>query len=73
MLFRSTPALITAVSREFDVIPGATTDDGELTVEVVYCLGSCALAPIAVLDGKVMGGMREDVLLERLAARVSPG
>jgi NADH:ubiquinone oxidoreductase subunit E len=70
---KGTPALITAVSREFDVIPGATTDDGELTVEVVYCLGSCALAPIAVLDGKVMGGMREDVLLERLAARVSPG
>lgn len=70
---KGSPALVTAVGREFEVAPGETSDDGELTVEIVYCMGSCALAPIAVLDGRVMGGMREEVLLDRLAAVVAPG
>jgi len=26
-----------------------------LTVEVVYCLGSCGLAPVAVIDDQVVG------------------
>ena len=70
---KGTPALITAVSGEFNVAPGKTSDDGELTVEIVYCMGSCALAPIAVLDGRVMSGMRESLLLDRLTECVAPG
>lgn len=34
---------------------GATTPDGRLTVEPVYCLGLCACAPAAMLDGEVVG------------------
>ncbi|MDE2458418.1 MAG: formate dehydrogenase subunit gamma [Rhodospirillales bacterium] len=30
---------------------GGTTPDGRLTVESVYCLGLCACAPSAMLDG----------------------
>jgi formate dehydrogenase subunit gamma len=30
---------------------GGTTPDGRLTVEPVYCLGLCACAPSALLDG----------------------
>ncbi|MCJ7726550.1 MAG: NAD(P)H-dependent oxidoreductase subunit E [Acidimicrobiia bacterium] len=70
---KGTPALITAVSGEFEISPGETSDDGELTVEIVYCMGSCALAPIAVLDGRVMGGMGESLLLDRLAECLEPG
>lgn len=29
-----------------------TTDDGELTVEPIYCLGLCASSPAALLDGE---------------------
>lgn len=32
--------------------PGATSADGGLTVESVYCLGHCALSPAAMLDGE---------------------
>ncbi|HTR87193.1 MAG TPA: formate dehydrogenase subunit gamma [Reyranella sp.] len=32
-----------------------TTPDGRLTIEPVYCLGLCATAPSAMLDGEVMG------------------
>jgi NADH:ubiquinone oxidoreductase subunit E len=69
---KGTPILITGVQDKYGVGPGETTEDGELTVEVVYCLGSCALAPVAVLDNQLMGRMRQEKLLrtmeEQLAA-----
>jgi len=34
---------------------GATTPDGALTVEAVYCLGNCALSPSALVDGEPLG------------------
>jgi formate dehydrogenase subunit gamma len=34
---------------------GGTTPDGRLTVEPIYCLGLCACAPSALLDGEVHG------------------
>ncbi len=34
---------------------GGTTPDGRLSVEPVYCLGLCACAPSAMLDGAVHG------------------
>jgi NADH-quinone oxidoreductase subunit E len=67
---KGTPVLLTAVEEEFDIHPGQTTDDGELTVEIVYCLGSCALAPVAVLDGEVMGRMRQEKLLRRVKKHI---
>lgn len=32
-----------------------TTPDGAVTVEPVYCLGMCACAPAAMVDGKAVG------------------
>ncbi|MHB1205474.1 MAG: formate dehydrogenase subunit gamma [Rhodospirillaceae bacterium] len=32
-----------------------TTADGRITLEPVFCLGLCACAPAAMVDGKVMG------------------
>jgi NADH-quinone oxidoreductase subunit E len=58
--------LLTAVEEEYGIGPGDTTEDGELTIEVVYCLGSCALAPVAVLDDEVMGRMRQEMLLRKM-------
>jgi formate dehydrogenase subunit gamma len=34
---------------------GETTADGRLTIEPVYCLGLCATAPAAMLDGEPHG------------------
>ena len=63
---KGTPALATAIEEEFGIGPGETTEDYELTTEIVYCLGSCALAPVAIMDGKVMGHLRQDALLEQV-------
>jgi formate dehydrogenase subunit gamma len=34
-----------------------TTPDGQVSLEPVFCLGLCACAPSAMLDGKVVGGL----------------
>lgn len=34
---------------------GETSADGKVTLEPVYCLGLCATAPSAMLDGKLVG------------------
>lgn len=46
-----------------------TTADGALTVEPVYCLGLCACAPAAMIDGKVVGRV-DDARMGRLLAEV---
>lgn len=67
---KGTPKLMAAVADEYGIGPGETTQDGELTFEVVYCLGSCALAPVAVLDGQVMGRMRRERLLSEVRSQL---
>lgn len=32
---------------------GETSDDGKITVEATYCLGNCAMAPAAMINGKL--------------------
>jgi NADH-quinone oxidoreductase subunit E len=66
---KGAPRLMNAVEDELGVIPGETTEDGELTVEIVYCMGSCALAPVAVLDGQVTGRMQPELLLRKVKQR----
>jgi formate dehydrogenase subunit gamma len=42
------------VLKRFHLDWGGTTPDGRLTVEATYCLGLCACAPAAMLDGEPM-------------------
>ena len=44
-----------------------TTLDGAVTLEPVYCLGLCACAPAAMLDGEVIGSIDENVIDEMVA------
>jgi formate dehydrogenase subunit gamma len=41
-----------------------TSDDGAVTVEPVYCLGLCACAPAAMVDGEVIGRLDADAVGE---------
>jgi formate dehydrogenase subunit gamma len=52
------------------VAMGNTTADGRVTLEPTYCLGLCATAPSAMIDGTVLGRVtaaRLDAALEGLA------
>jgi len=46
---------------------GNTAADGSVTLEPVYCLGLCAIAPSAMLDGRVVGRLDEKRLDALLA------
>jgi NADH-quinone oxidoreductase subunit E len=53
---RGAQPLLEAVERELCLQPGrATTDDYQFTLERVACFGSCALAPVMVVDSNVYG------------------
>jgi formate dehydrogenase subunit gamma len=44
-----------------------TTLDGNVTLEPVYCLGLCACAPAAMLDGEVYGRVNDEIVDELIA------
>ncbi|AIC29232.1 formate dehydrogenase gamma subunit protein [Rhizobium etli bv. mimosae str. IE4771] len=44
-----------------------TTLDGSVTLEAVYCLGLCACAPSAMLDGEVYGRVDDQLATELVA------
>jgi formate dehydrogenase subunit gamma len=46
---------------------GDTTADGAITVEAVYCLGLCATAPAALIDGEPYGRLDGMALIEAVA------
>lgn len=48
---RGSMNLATQLEAELGIAPGQTTEDGQFSVELVNCLGSCALAPVMVVDG----------------------
>ena len=48
-------ATVAAAERHLGITLGQTTPDGRVTLEAVYCLGLCACAPAALVDGVVHG------------------
>lgn len=48
-------ALAARAEQKLGVSIGHTTPDGRVTLEPIYCLGLCATAPSAMLDGRVVG------------------
>jgi len=49
--------ILREVERRLGIKPGETTDDLEYTLETIACFGSCALAPVMVVDRDVYGRM----------------
>ncbi|UCF90859.1 MAG: NADH-quinone oxidoreductase subunit NuoE [Desulfobacterales bacterium] len=52
---RGAAKIIERMENELGIKAGETTPDYKLTCEVVYCLGSCGLAPVAVVDDTAVG------------------
>jgi NADH-quinone oxidoreductase subunit E len=44
-------SVIEEFKRQLGIKPGETTLDKEITLDIVNCLGACALGPIVVVDG----------------------
>lgn len=58
--------LLKKIEKKYSVAAGQTTTDHRLSVLTARCLGSCGLAPAAVLDGEVCGNFQPDAILARI-------
>jgi len=55
---RKNQGVISAIQKKLGLKDGQkTTPDMRYTLEIVSCIGACALAPAVVIDGKVHGQM----------------
>src|SRR5262245_29992609 len=60
-------ALAAHAEAKLGIALGYTTADDRVTLEPIYCLGLCATAPSAMLDGRVVGRLDEKRLDALLA------
>ena len=60
-------ALTAALEQRLGVSLGETLEDGSLSFEAVYCLGNCACAPSAMLNGELHGRVDAEELMALLA------
>ncbi len=59
-------AIQDAVSHHCGVKFGETTEDGTVSLVSARCIGSCGLAPVAVLDDVVAGKLNVDAAVDRV-------
>ena len=60
------------ISKALGIGFNETSADGAVTIEPVYCLGLCACAPAALLDGEPIGRLDASAVAE-ISARVKSG
>lgn len=63
-------ALLEAIEITYGVKPGETTPDNQLSVLTARCVGSCGLAPVAVMDGAVHGKIGPEAVVAGIAKRI---
>lgn len=60
---RGSSAVLTAIKEKLNLENGKyTTSDGLFSLEIVNCLGACALAPAIVINGKVHAKMTPEAV-----------
>ena len=59
---RGSANLIGDIGRTLGIGPDETTGDGEFSLELVHCVGACALAPVMVIDGNYYGKLTMESL-----------
>ena len=54
---KGTADIVEAIEKSLGITNGETTDDMQFSFETVACLGTCALAPVMMIDGVYYGKM----------------
>jgi len=63
---RGSDKILDEINSLLKIKPGQTTEDGLFSVEIVNCVGACALAPVVVINDKYFGNMTKDKVKEVL-------
>lgn len=63
---RASTAILEQIEKFLQIMPGDTTENRKFSLQTVNCLGSCAIAPVMVVNdkyyGKVTPNMIRDIL-----------
>ena len=59
---RGSAQILRELEKDLKIRAGETTSDMNFSIQTVACFGSCALAPVTVLNGKVYGRMNKAAL-----------
>ena len=59
---RGSANIINCLCRELEASPGGTTRDGEFSINLVNCVGACALAPVMIIDDEYFGSVTQQSL-----------
>jgi bidirectional [NiFe] hydrogenase diaphorase subunit len=70
---RGARAIVAGLRDAFGLGVGATTPDGKLSATEARCLGSCGLAPVVVIDGKIVGRVTPEGVVERVREALTRG
>lgn len=54
---RGANRILKEVERKLGIKSGETSEDGEFSLEIVMCLGCCAIGPVVVMDDRYYGKM----------------
>lgn len=54
---RGAEKIVDEFKRKLKIKEGETTPDKKFTLDVVNCVGACALGPVVIVDNKYYGGM----------------
>jgi NADH-quinone oxidoreductase subunit E len=60
---RGAGKIVERMEQELGIMAGGTTADYRVTCEVVYCLGSCGLAPVAVVNEHTIGKLAPEKMV----------
>ena len=63
---RGSANILREVERRLGIKPGQTTPDWEYTLEIVNCIGACALAPTMTINKETYGQMTSKKVAEVL-------
>mgnify|MGYP001028952142 CR=1 FL=1 len=63
--------MVEALSEAFNVEHGDITEDGSFALLSAHCVGACGLAPVAVVDGEIVGKLEPEDIVEAVQERMN--
>jgi NADH-quinone oxidoreductase subunit E len=62
------PRILAAMEKNLGIKAGNTTPDYEFSLEVIRCVGACALGPVVIVDDHVHGKMSDAKATELISS-----
>ncbi len=62
--------ILDKIAEDYHLKPGEVTKDNRLGLQTARCLGACGLAPVIVVDEKVVGRLKAQEAVDVLNAKV---